>query len=297
MTIKEKTIEIKKKLLKNRIENYILESEMIMSLALKKDRLFLIINHQKEIKEKENNKIDQITKQRLKLYPLAYISGKRNFYDLEFNVNKNTLIPRPESELIIEEIVKKEKQSKKGKIFIDVGTGSGCLIISLAKILSKNKKNYFYGLDICPKALKVAQKNSQKNNLNKKINFYKSNLLEKIIKINNKNNFLNNKEVIIIANLPYLTKEEISKSPTIKFEPKKALYGGPDGLDFYRKMLKQIKKLKEDNKIKAEIYMEISPWQKNILVKDIKNILKNKLTEIKIIKDLNRKNRLIVLKV
>ncbi|MCK9439769.1 MAG: peptide chain release factor N(5)-glutamine methyltransferase [Patescibacteria group bacterium] len=297
MTIKEKTIETKEKLLENGIENYILESETIISLALKKDRLFLITNSQKKLKENENKKINKIIEQRLKLYPLAYISGKKNFYNSEFEVNKDTLIPRPESELIIEEIIKKEEQNKNGKIFIDVGTGSGCLIISLAKILQNNKKNCFYGLDICPKALKVAKKNTKKNNLNKKINFYQSNLLEKIIKINNKNNFLNNKNLIIIANLPYLTKEEISKSPTIKFEPKKALYGGLDGLNFYRKMLKQVKKLKEDNKIKAEIHMEISPWQKNILVKDIKNILKNIPTEIKTIKDLNRKNRLIVLKV
>ncbi len=297
MTIKEKNLEIQKKLFEKGIENYNLESEMIMSLALNKDRLFLISNGHQKIKENENKKIKQIINQRLRLYPLAYINGKRNFFDLEFYVNKNTLIPRPESELIIEEIIKKEEQNKKSKIFIDVGTGSACLIISLAKILSKNKKNYFYGLDICPKALKVAKKNAQKYNLHKKINFYKSNLLEEVIKINDKNNFLNNKHLIIIANLPYLTKEEINNSPTIKFEPKKALYGGLDGLDFYRKMLEQIKKLKEDNKIKAEIYMEISPWQKNILAKDIKKILKNKLTEIKTIKDLNRKNRLIVLKV
>lgn len=297
MTIKEKTIEIQKKLLRNGMKKHNLESEMIMSLALNKDRLFLITNSHKKIKEKENRKINRIVSQRLKLYPLAYISGKRNFYDLEFNVNKNTLIPRPESELIIEEIVKKERQNKKGKIFIDIGTGSGCLIISLTKILSKNKKNYFYGLDICSKALKVAQKNAQKHNLNKKINFYKSNLLDKIIKKNNRNNFLDNKHLIIIANLPYLTKEEISNSPTIKFEPKKALYGGSDGLDFYRKMLKQIKKLKENNKIKAEIYMEISPWQKNILIKDIKQILKKVTIKITTIKDLNKKNRIIVLEI
>ncbi len=144
MTIKEKTIEIQKKLLRNGIEKHNLESEMIMSLALNKDRLFLITNSYKKIKEKENKKIAKIVGQRLKLYPLAYISGKRNFYDLEFKVNKNTLIPRPESELIIEKILKKEKQSKNGKIFIDVGTGSGCLIISLAKILQNNKKNCFY---------------------------------------------------------------------------------------------------------------------------------------------------------
>ena len=297
MTIKEKTIEIQKKLLRNGIEKHNLESEMIMSLALNKDRLFLITNSYKKIKEKENKKIAKIVGQRLKLYPLAYISGKRNFYDLEFKVNKNTLIPRPESELIIEKILKKEKQSKNGKIFIDVGTGSGCLIISLAKILQNNKKNCFYGLDICSKALKVAKKNTQKNDLNKKINFHKSNLLEKIIKINNKNNFLNNKEIIIIANLPYLTKKEISKSPTIKFEPKKALYGGPDGLDFYRKMLEQIKKLKENNKAKAEIYMEISPWQKNILIEDIKQILKKITIKITTIKDLSKKNRIIVLEI
>lgn len=297
MTIKEKTIEIQKKLLRNGIEKHNLESEMIMSLALNKDRLFLITNSYKKIKEKENKKINRIVSQRLELYPLAYISGKRNFYDLEFNVNKNTLIPRPESELIIEEIVKKERQSKNNKTFIDIGTGSGCLIISLAKILSKNKKNYFCGLDICSKALKVAQKNAQKHNLNKKIFFYKSNLLDKIIKINNRNNFLDNKHLIIIANLPYLTKEEISNSPTIKFEPKKALYGGSDGLDFYRKMLEQIKKLKESNRIKAEIYMEISPWQKNILIKDIKNVLKKAAIKITTIKDLNKKNRIIVLEI
>lgn len=296
MTIKEKLREVQEKLLKKGIENYNLESEMIISLALNKDRLFLISNSDKKIRESENKEIEKILQKRLKLYPLAYISGKKSFFNLEFKVNKYTLIPRPESELIIEEILKKEKENKEKKIFIDVGTGSACLIISLAKNLLDDK-NDFYALDICPQALRIARANSKKYNLDKKIKFYKSDGLTKIIEINNKNNFLKNKNLIIIANLPYLTKEEISKSPSIKFEPRKALYGGADGLSLYRQMLGQIKELKEKSQIKAEIYMEISPWQKNILVKDIENIFKNTKIEIKIIKDLNKKNRVIVLKI
>lgn len=293
MTIIECLKFLKKELEKNKIKNPNLEAEIIIEHVLKVDKKYLILNQGKEINKKDLPKIKSILDKRKDNYPWAYIKKERYFYDLKFFVNKYVLIPRPETELIIDNVIKNELDNT---TIIDVGTGSGCIIISLANILNTNKKINFYGLDICSKALKIAKYNALQNNLNKKISFYKSNLLEKIIKTNNKQKILIKKNIIITANLPYLTKGEIKNSPTIQAEPQKALIGGKNGLDLYSNLLKQIKKIKsKDNEIK--VYMEISPWQKNILIEKIKNILKNIPMEIKTIKDLNKKDRLIKISV
>lgn len=297
MTIREKIIEVQKKLSKNGIKDHRLESEIILSLALDRDRLFLISSGEQEIKTKEDKKINKLLQQRLDLYPLAYLAGKKSFFELEFEVSPDTLIPRPESELIIEKITKNASQQNKPQVFIDVGTGSGCLIISLANLFKERANYIFYGLDICPQALRVARKNSRKHQLEKKINFIESDLLKKIIILNKKDGFINNSELTIVANLPYLIKKEIKESPSIKFEPLKALYGGPDGLKFYRQLIQQLKQVKKEMDNKITVYMEISPWQKNILLNYIKNNFKKNKAKMMVAQDLGRRDRLVILEI
>lgn len=293
MTIKNKIIEASKDLKKSKINSYQLEAELIISFVLRINREQLFINNNKEITKKQDIQINNLIKERLTGEPIAYLLKEKNFYNLSFFVNKDTLIPRPESELIIEQVLQEIKNKNQDKkIIIDIGTGSGCLIISLAHNLKRQDNIKYLGIDISPLAIKVAQKNSKKHQLNKKIKFISGNLLEPIIKnLNEEKNI----DIIILANLPYLTKKEIKESPSIKHEPYTALYGGIDGLQYYRKLLAQIKKIKANNNI--SIYQEISPWQKNPL----RDLTKKKLglynPKIKTIKDLSKKDRLIITKI
>lgn len=295
MTISQKIKEISQILNNNKINSFRLEAELIISFILKTNREKLIINNNQKIDSKAIKKIDNLIKERLTGQPLAYLIKEKNFYNSTFFVNKNTLIPRPESELIIEEAFKEIKvkiNNKTKKIIIDIGTGSGCLIISLAQLFPKNNILEFWGIDISPLALKIARKNSKKYKLNKTIKFISGNLLEPLIEKIKKEA---NSDIIILANLPYLTTKEIKKSPSIKNEPYTALYGGKDGLQYYRQLLDQIKKIK-NNSNNISIYQEISPWQKDTL----KNITKKKLglynPKIKLVKDLNKRNRLLITK-
>ncbi len=221
---------------------------------------------------------------------MAYILGHKEFYGLDFKVNKNTLIPRPETELLVEEIL---KLKPKDKNIIDIGTGSGNIIISLAKNIKNN--NTFWGVDISPKALSVARYNAKKNKAEKRIKFIKSDLLNFILK--SKNHKLKTKELIIVANLPYLSQKIYSSAmPDVKnYEPKSALLSGPDGLNHYKKLLRQIRSLKKSYPaLDVSCYMEISPEQKTILEKIIKNLFLSSKMEFK--KDLARKWRLAIMK-
>lgn len=282
MTIEECSKYLKLELEKSEIDDSQLEAELIIEHFLNVDKKYLILNKEEEIGKDKEKKIKEGLKKRKKGCPLAYIKKEKYFYKSKFIVNENVLIPRPESEIIIDEII---KENPKNATIIDVGTGSACLIISICKEVSNN--NDFYGLDISKKALKTAKLNAK---LNKEIKFIKSNLLKKIKKENLK------KDIIIIANLPYLTKKEIKESKTIQAEPYKALYGGKDGLKYYRRLLKQVKKIK-DKKNHIEIYMEISDWQKDHLILIVEKIFKNKDYSIKTIKDFLGQNRLIKLSI
>ncbi len=291
MNINQITQEITKKFEKSKIgKNSQLEAELLISTATKLKREEIISQPKKEIDKKGLRIVNKLIKKRIEGWPLAYLSGYKNFYNLEFIVNKHVLIPRPESELIIDDILNLE--IKQETIIIDIGTGSGCLIISLADILKHKKNISFYASDISSKALKLAKKNAKNHNCIKEIKFLKGNLLKAV----KKKHLKSKSEIIIIANLPYLNKKELKNSPSIKFEPFKALYGGKDGLKYYRKLLDQIKKIKKENNI-IRIYKEINPWQEEKL----KNIIDKKLSkynpEIKTLKDLSGQERLIISKI
>lgn len=292
MNISEALKQISQKLQTAQIENYSAEAYSLLSFICRKDQSFLISHPEKNINPKQEEKIKKLVKLRSKSWPLAYLMNKKSFYQLEFFVNSDTLIPRPESELIVEAVLKECQKEKQKKInIIDVGTGSGCLIISLAHILQSKNNINFYGLDISSPALKVAKKNAQKQQLNKRISFKLGNLLEPLLKKIGREEA----QYHILANLPYLTKEEIKNSPSLKMEPKKALDGGKDGLKFYQELFKQISQIKKDNSF--FIYAEINPWQKEKLLELTKKAFSECSIEYETILDLRKEARIIIIKI
>lgn len=216
-----------------------------------------------------NTQYKQLKKSLTKLkadYPLAYIIKEQYFYGRKFIVNKNTLIPRPESEEIIDIIINKAIKAQDKNIFIDIGTGSGALIISIAKELAKkHKKIYqnaiFLATDIYNPTLKIAKLNSEVHNLQKTIKFKTGNLAIPILKTIQEHP---GDTIIIIANLPYLTILERKSEPSIQFEPDRALIGGKDGLSYYQEMLEQLSWVNYSHKF--FIIMEINPHQANRLI-------------------------------
>ena len=321
------------KLKKAKIPNPRLEAEFLLSHILKKPREYLLAHPEKELTKTQiaNYKI-QITK-RSKNLPAAYITGHQQFYGLDFLVNKNVLIPRPETELMVEEALNILERGKSNLTsIIDVGTGSGCVIISLMKQILKPKfspassgeagqaisnchptSNYpeddkFLAIDISQPALTLARKNALKHGVEKQIKFSHGNLLEPVIK-NNKFSTLNSK-FLILANLPYLTRAQINNSPTIQYEPRLALTAGPDSLKYYRQLFLQIAKLRQANKHSGYILCEIDPGQtkkiKQLIEKELNCLSYNSYERIRISrgernsytikKDLKGHNRLIIIK-
>jgi len=254
-----------------------LDAEIILSFIVKKPKEFLYTYPEYKLTINQIKKFKNLVIRRSKGEPVAYLTNHKEFYGLDFYINKNILIPRPETETLIEEIIKNEKNKK--LIITDIGTGSGCIAITLAKFLPKAK---IYATDICKKALSVASKNAKIHNV--KINFIQGNLLEP----------LKNKKIdIVVANLPYGWKEWKNNSSTetsgLKFEPQKALFTKEGGLFLYLQLFSQLAKRKQKPK---SIYGEFDPRQK----KDLQKIIKKYLPEykVKIKKDLAGRDRIFI---
>jgi len=257
------------------------EINILLCFILNKEQSFILAHQDFKLPLYQKLKLKYFFNKRINGWSIASIMKEKWFYGIKFFVNKNVLIPRPETEIIINEI---KKINPENNFILDVGTGSGCIIITLAKILNRNNK--FSAVDISPKTLLVAKKNAKKYKQN--ISFYTNNLL------NNADEILPKKQdIIIIANLPYLTKEQIKNSPSIKKEPLVALDGGNDGLALYKMLFKQINEWIKKQKVKNKIvlFLEIDPSQN----KKIKNIIQNNLniTEINTIKDYGANDRII----
>ncbi len=276
--------------------NY-LDLELLIANAIKKSREFVLTHPEYSLNNFQFSIFNFQIKRRINHEPLAYILGHKEFYGLDFKVNKNTLIPRPETELLVELTLKKIQNTKyqmPNTAIIDIGTGSGNIITSIAKAMENFQfpiSNFqFFGVDTSKKALDIAKYNARKNKVNKKIKFLKGNLLEPFSKIQATNYKLQN--TVILANLPYLSKK-IYASASIdvkKYEPKSALFSKNDGLNHYEKLLKQIKKNRLSNpNSQISALLEISPEQKNKL----QNITEKIFPEAKITfhKDLSRRNR------
>ena len=254
-----------------------LEAEILLSAILKKPREFLPAHEEKILTAKQLSGFEHQLTKRLKGLPIAYLTGHKEFYGLDFMVNKSVLIPRPETELMVDEAAKLATQSTRSLTLVDLGTGSGCIIITLAKMLNQK----FIAVDISSEALIVAKKNARLHGVDKKIKFIKSDLLSPVVLTS---------PLIILANLPYLTPSQIKESPSIKYEPKLALTAGPDGLKYYRKLFKQIKKFHD-----ITVLCEIDPGQKTPIKQLTEQYLPHAKIQIK--KDLAGLNRLAIINI
>ncbi len=259
-------INIGSRILKNRnIISHKIDAEIILSHVLNTSREKLLINEQ-AISYADLKRFKKIISRRLKKEPIAYIFNKKEFRSKDFYVIKNSLIPRPETELLIDPIIKKFKG--KSLYFLEVGVGTGCIMLSILNELNNSRG---IGIDICNKAIAVAKINLETMNLNKRASL-KCRSIDKIY---------NKKFDLIVSNPPYIIKREINQlSEDIKkFEPQKALDGGYDGLDVIRKI---IYKSKNILKLNGTLALEIGRGQSY----SVSNILKlNGFREIKKIKD------------
>ena len=259
-------INIGSKILKNRnITSHKIDAEIILSHVLKTSREKLLINEQ-AISYINLKRFKKIISRRSKKEPIAYIFNKKEFRSKDFYVVKNSLIPRPETELLIDPIIKKFKG--KSIYFLDMGVGTGCIMLS---ILSELNNSRGLGIDICNKAISVAKINLETMKLNKRASL-KCRCIDTIY---------NKKFDLIVSNPPYIVKREINQlSEDIKkFEPQKALDGGHDGLDVIRKVIYKSKNILKLNGILA---LEIGRGQDY----SVSNILRlNGFREIKKIKD------------
>jgi release factor glutamine methyltransferase len=260
-------IKIGSKFLKeNKIPSSILDSEILLSKTLNKTREEILTNLDQKIDKKKILLFKKYLQRRSKNEPIAYILGEKEFWSSTFYVNNNTLIPRPETELLVDNLL--EFYRNKNISILDIGTGSGCIIVSL---LINLKKSIGFGVDISKDAILIATKNSNKHKLANRIKF-STQSFEKIF---------NKKFDLIVSNPPYIERKDIKNlSDDIKkYEPRMALDGGNDGLDLIRKV---IYKSKEILKIKGMLALEIGNEQ----IKKVSKILVDNNFRIKhVIKD------------
>ena len=258
------------------IETPFLDSEILMSKVLKKDRKFIFLNSNKELNDIQYQKFKKLISSRLRRKPIAYITGKKFFWKYEFEVNDKVLIPRPDTELIIEQLLETYKHKNRINL-LEIGVGSGCIILSILK----EKKNFIgKGLDLSKDCIELCKINADKLRVNHRIKFYKSDI----------DNFNLGKYDLIISNPPYIKKLDFNylSGDVIKSEPRLALDGGIDGLSEIRKF---IKKSSELIKNRGKLFLEIAHDQKN----EVKKILiENGFYINKTVKDLAKNDRCII---
>ena len=239
------------------------------------------------------NKKKKISKRQTKIFlkkialrgmgkPLSKIIGKKEFYSREFFVNSQTLDPRPETELIIDLVKSLEEKISQPTKILDLGTGTGCIIISLYLELYKKISVLADATDISSEALEIAKKNARRHNIDNKINFFKSNWFSNV----------KNKYDIIVSNPPYIKKNKIGSLPpeVKKFDPKVSLCGGYDGLNSYRRIADKARGYLKKN---GFILVEVGSGQS----KKVKKIFELKqFTTISVSKDLFKKERVIIFK-
>ena len=260
----------------NKIKSHSLDSEILLSSLLNVDRSQLIINHNKIVKNNEKKNFFFLINRRKKNEPISYITGYKEFWNNNFKVDKNVLIPRPDTETIVEQVLSYLRLQSTKKI-LDIGTGSGCIIIS---ILKERKKCKGVGIDISKNAIKLAKYNAKIQHIKNRINFFHSDI----------DNFLTDKYDLIISNPPYIKQHEINglEKDIKNYEPRVALNGGIDG---YSKIRLTIKKSSALIKKNGKLFLEIGS---NQVMETLKILKFNGFFVNKIVKDLANKNRCVV---
>ena len=268
-----------KTLKQNKIKTHQLDSELVLSSLLKKQRENLLINVNEKVSKNTIESFKRLIFRRANKEPLAYILKNKEFWSKDFFVDRSTLIPRPETELLCESVIKILKN--KNLHILDMGTGTGCIILS---ILNEIKDAKGIGVDISREAIKVARKNSNKFGLNKRVKFLNKSLED----------IYSYKFDLIVSNPPYIKTSDIKNlSDDIKrFEPRIALDGGKEGLDVIKKVIYKSRTiLKKLGMLALEIgygqYYQVSQilkkenFREELLVKDYKNNVRCILAKFK----------------
>ena len=229
-----------------------LDTEVLMAKVLGKSREYIILNNNKNL---ENNNLEyfkKLIKERATRKPIAYLLNKKFFWNNDFFVNKDTLIPRPDTEVVIEQILKLTKHKNKINI-LDIGVGSGCILLT---ILKERKNFYGTGIDISKKTLDICKINAKNLQVETRTKFYKSDI----------DKFTQGKYDLVVSNPPYIKRCDLKylESDVIRFEPKLALDGGLDGLSVIRKVISKSSVLIKKN---GKFILEIGFDQKNKVIK------------------------------
>lgn len=272
MKIKEALSACINNLKENNIDEAHSKARRLLAFTLNVPKEYLIINNEKELSKQDFEYYKNYITRLINGEPIQYIIGKQEFMGIEFNVNKDVLIPQPDTEILVEETIKIAKEYTKPKV-LDLCTGSGAIAVSIKKYVPEAE---VFASDISIKALQLAKINNIDNN----INFIESNLFENI----------NNEFDIIVSNPPYIRTEEIkSLSKEVQNEPLIALDGGQDGLDFYRDIIKQAHNYLKSN---GKLCLEIGDEQKDAITQILKSNFN--YTNIKYYKDLQGNDRVII---
>ena len=253
-----------------------LDSEILLSSVIKKDRKYLILNPQKEINDKYIKLFDCLIERRKKGEPIAYIIKNKEFWKNNFYINNDVLIPRPDTELLVEETLKLYKTNYKQRV-LEIGVGSGCILLSILK----ERKNFFgVGIDVSKKAINVASFNAKMHHLENRTIFYKSDV----------DKFLIGKYDLIISNPPYIKDQDLKylEKDILEYEPKIALNGGQSGLSKITKVINRTAVLLKKN---GKFILEIGFDQKKKVINILKN---NKFYINKVVKDYAKNDRCIV---
>jgi release factor glutamine methyltransferase len=253
-----------------------LDTEILMAKVLVSDRKYIILNNHKNLNDNNLIHFNELIRQRANRKPIAYLLNKKFFWNNEFYVDKNTLIPRPDTEIVVEEILRLTKQKNKISI-LDIGVGSGCILLTILK----ERKNFSgTGIDISKKSLDISRINAKNLNVERRVKFYKSDI----------DKFTKGKYDLIVSNPPYIKSCDLKylERDVFNFEPKLALDGGLDGLSAIRKVINRSSELIKKN---GKFILEIGFDQKD---KVIKLLNKKGFYINSILKDLAKKDRCIV---
>ncbi len=257
------------------VKTPVTDSQLILSYVLNLPRWKLITERELEISEEIAEKYFNLIKKRAEGYPVAYLINKKEFFGLTFYIEEGVLIPRPETEILVEEVLKRIPEDKE-TIGLEIGVGSGAVVISLLK---NRPKLQMYGTDISEKALEITQKNAKIHGVYGRLVLIKSDLFENIPEI---------KFDFIVSNPPYVSEEEYEElEKEVKKEPKTALIGGKKGTEIYKKIIEQgIKFLKEKGFFAFEIGYKQGKY--------VSDLLKKYGFKTKVIKDLQNLDRVVI---
>ena len=276
MNIENILIEGTNTLKQSGVSNPQLDCEILLSNSINKDKKYIILNPKQILNDGQLSDFMSLIEKRKKVEPIAYLINKKEFWNNEFFVNKDVLIPRPDTELIVEEVLKIYSKNTHLQV-LDIGTGSGCILLSILK-----ERKYFYGtgIDISKKSINVSKFNAKKLNLENRVKFFHSSV----------DNFTIGKYDLVVSNPPYIELVSLKylEKDIVNFEPKLALSGGFDGFSKIRKVINKANYLIKKN---GKFILEIGFNQKN----KVKEILKQEGFYInKAVRDYGNNDRCII---